>query len=194
MKKRSIACWLLLLGACGPSSTAKDPVDDDSDPDAGPIEEVAGFDADERPSTGAAAWLEAAVDGADVGVTVRTRDLGALFGLSVHLAWDADALELTTPVERTAAEAVLDPESSGDAVAIALARPGDVALGGTRASPEAGEVTNEGEATLATVRLRATSAGRSRLELTRALLAHADGTFTALPAFGGALVTLEVAP
>ena len=182
-----------LFAAC--SGDGRDPTDDTPAPDAGAdaAPPTPGFSADTRPE-GRALWVEADLQGTDAVVAVRGRQLGGAFGLSVHLAWDGEALALDETEPPSTRADVLDPDTDGNAVTIARPGAADLALGGTRASPEAGEVTVDDDFTLAEVRLRTLRGGSSRLELARAVVARADGSLEPVPVAGGTLVVAEVTP
>lgn len=169
---------------------------DDALPDAGRDDaavepEGATWTPDEAPE-GAALWVDAEPAGDEVRVTISSRGLGAVFGLSAHLGWDEAVLALDEAQLATAQAAVLDPEADGQAVMLTGARPGDLALGGSRTSRAAGSVALDDEATLATLTFSRVGAGTTRLDLLRAVVARADGALSPVAVAGGILVLPEV--
>jgi hypothetical protein len=141
-----------------------------------------GFTGDADPG-GPALVLEQ--DGAPGRFAVQGRGLGSVFGLSYHLVFDEDLLEVRS-LEQV--EILGGPQLARH---IAAPRHGDVALGGSRLSREDGEALVE-DGPLLRVELAARASGTSRVSLVDALARRADGSFIPLAAVGGSL-TLEVA-
>lgn len=195
------AMWAAIGAACLSSGCSGSGGSKGPSPDAGPGDDAAvepdvpRFDADEgcRGDPGPCLWVDAVPGASAVEVTVTSRGLGDVFGLSAHLVWDDAILSLDDADLDAAQRPVLDPTGDGAAVMIAAARPGDLALGGTRASPAAGTVPLDGEATLARLAFAVAATGSSRLDLTRAVVARHDGALEPVAVAGGALVLPEVA-
>jgi hypothetical protein len=189
--------WLVALAVLGACSGGGG--HDDAPPDGGGRDDAAVEPADARwePETrpgGAALWVDAEPGSDEVHVTVSSHGLGAVFGLSAHLLWDEAVLTVDEGQLATAQSAILDPAGDGDAVMLVAARPGDLALGGSRASRAAGPVTLDDEATLARLRFTRAGAGTTRVELVRAVVARTDGSIAPVAVAGGVLVLPEVAP
>jgi hypothetical protein len=145
-----------------------------------------GFTPDPR-SDGAEVWLDATPsDDSAWTVEVRAAGLGPVFGYSFYVSHDPGHL---TRLEARSATS-LGPDASGEA--IYLVRPsgeGAVALGGARRGRQAGPVTIATATTLATLRLDAARAGRSRLALSDVVVRRDDGGFVSAHATGGTLIT-----
>lgn len=174
----AVLCAATLLGCGGDEPAGPGPSD-------GPPE--VGFTADAQ-SGGPRVWIDARLEGhADALVEVWGADLGPVLGYSVHVAHDADHLTVNGSQPPSAAPALgADP---GEAVYVAMATAGDVALGGVRRSPALGEVDLTTAALLGAARLHASGATTSKLALDRVVVRRADGGYVALQAFGGALTT-----
>lgn len=125
--------------------------------------------------------LSAEVEGSSATLTVLGRELGAAFGLSLHVLVDRELVRLD--------DFEAFPVLGDDAVHLARADGVDVALGGSMKSRAAGEVTLA-DGPLGELRLSARAGGSSRVEIVDALVRRLDGTFAPLAAAGGTL-TLE---
>lgn len=154
--------WLLLslaLGGCTPSP---------------------GLVMDGAPD-GPSVHLEGTVDGSTASLSVLGQGLGEAFGLSLHVRFDDALVAIVAPTQ--------EPVLGEGAVLLERVVDGDVALGGTRPSREAGEVTIA-DGLLATVDVRARAGATSRVEIVDAVARRLDGSFVPLAAAGGTL-TLE---
>lgn len=125
-------------------------------------------------------------DAGHADVTVEGRELGALFGLSFHVTATNATLDdaqttLALALDRVVAR--VDDSATEEA---------DVAFGGTRLDPAAGDVTVD-DGALATVHVQALEAGDVELRIERAVVRRADGSFVPVAVAGGTL-TLEDAP
>lgn len=154
--------WLLLslaLGGCTPSP---------------------GLVMDGAPD-GPSVHLEGTVDGSTASLSVLGQGLGEAFGLSLHVRFDDTLVAIVAPTQ--------EPVLGEGAVLLERVEDGDVALGGTRPSREAGEVAIA-DGLLATVDMRARAGATSRVEIVDAVARRIDGSFVPLAAAGGTL-TLE---
>jgi hypothetical protein len=123
-------------------------------------------------AAGAAVWIEGEVSPeGEARVEIWAAELGALFGLSLHLRYPASEVELgeVELVELLGAEP--------DAHYIVTSRPGDLSLGGTRAAPSGGEVELSAPTRLAGVQLRWSAEESAVLALERQQVRRVDGSF-----------------
>lgn len=150
---------------------------------AGACTPAPGFSPADAPA-GARLVLAADVadDGTSADVRVEAHDLPPLFGLSYHLVADG-------PVTLAHAGSRKVFGSDDEAVQVQAVDGNDVALGGTRRSPERGEVTIA-DGTIGDVVATARAAGVTRLTIEDAALVHDDGSIETLDVAGGTL-TLE---
>jgi hypothetical protein len=134
-------------------------------------------------ATGPRLWLEAEPDGDAVTLSLWGSELGGVFGWSAHVGgFEATLATVTAEVEPR-----LGPPA--DARVVATPHPGDVALGSARVDPSLGDVALDADVRLATVQLSPTAPVSTRIELRRAVVRRADGSYVAVTAAGGTLDT-----
>jgi hypothetical protein len=162
---------LLLLLACG-SETPPDP----PPPDTPRFTEAEGS----SPSLRLAGTLAD-----DLRVDVLADGLGSIFGLAARLAFD--------PTHLAVEEAELAPGLLSDPAQLIRTDAGAIAFGVTKKGAALGDEMLSSER-IATVRFRVLRAGDSELELARAMVRRADGSFVPASFLGAELHTAGGAP
>ena len=114
---------------------------------------------------------------------IRAKQLGPVFGIAFHLQFDETLVTAHDPV----VPPFLGPDAPDEARYLVVARAGDVAFGGTRRGPAAGETELDASTVLTTIPLTLTGAGDSEISIKRTQVRRADGSVVPVSLAGGVL-------